>query len=516
MRKNKAVPQQKDFSILALDDDSVMTLTLQSYFEASGYHVDTENDPVSAIERVRSGHYDILLLDFLMTPILGDEVVSRIRAFNKDLYIILLTGHKSMAPPLKTIRELDIQGYYEKSDRFDQLELLIESCAKSITQMRTIRSYRDGLNRILEDLPALYRCDSVQEALQTILQSVLALLPGSDGFAFIDTLHLSARSSLPELPGGSRFFCGAGRYQNALPEGERVYAGFRGGGASARRSGDLLLAALTDDKHEVFGVIGLQADRSSHSDLEQLLEVFARQAGSALCNVLFRTVIKVKNRQLNDAYSAMHENYLEMIDAMRLMVDAKDIYTRGHSDRVSFYAKRIAEKMGRSADYVERVRIAGLFHDIGKLGTDDDILRKPTALTDSEYAEVKTHCVRGERILSSLRAFSEICPIVRSHHERWDGQGYPDGLHGCAIPEEARIINVADSFDAMTSHRIYQKELSLDQAIEQLQKGRGSQFDPAITDVFIEVLRDYPAIQQELAWTFGDNPDQIEANEVQL
>lgn len=146
MRKNKVSAHRKDFSILALDDDQVMTLTLQSYFEASGYHVDTENDPVAAVERVRNGKYDILLLDFLMSPILGDEVVSRIREFNKDIYIILLTGHKSMAPPLKTIRELDIQGYYEKSDRFDQLELLIESCVKSISQMRTshCRNYGTG------------------------------------------------------------------------------------------------------------------------------------------------------------------------------------------------------------------------------------------------------------------------------------------------------------------------------------------------------------------------------------
>ena len=131
MRKSKiAAPAQ--ISILTVDDDPIITSTIQDYFRRSGYDVDIENNPVDAIEKVRNGKYDILLLDFLMTPICGDQVVEEIRKFNKDLFIVLLTGHKSMAPPIKTIRLLDIQGYYEKDDRFDQLELLVESCVKSI------------------------------------------------------------------------------------------------------------------------------------------------------------------------------------------------------------------------------------------------------------------------------------------------------------------------------------------------------------------------------------------------
>ena len=137
MRRSKVVNENK-ISILTLDDDPIITSTIQAYFQRSGYQVDIENDPHAAIERVRTGSYDILLLDFLMTPICGDQVVEEIRKFNEDLYIILLTGHKSMAPPVKTIRQLDIQGYYEKDDRFDQLELLVESCVKSIKQMRTM------------------------------------------------------------------------------------------------------------------------------------------------------------------------------------------------------------------------------------------------------------------------------------------------------------------------------------------------------------------------------------------
>ena len=104
MRKNKIAEERNEFSILTLDDDEVMTLTLQSYFQSAGFHVDVENDPVAAVERIRNGSYDILLLDFLMRPICGDEVVSRVRLFNQDLYIFLLTGHMCLAPPIKTIR----------------------------------------------------------------------------------------------------------------------------------------------------------------------------------------------------------------------------------------------------------------------------------------------------------------------------------------------------------------------------------------------------------------------------
>ena len=185
MRKNRFVAAQNEISILVLDDDKMITLSLQAYFQASGYSVEIENDPNTAIERLKSKHFDILLLDYLMMPICGDEVVSRVRTFDKDLFIIMLTGHKSMVPPIRTIRELDIQGYYEKGNRFDQLELLVESCVKSIRQMRTIRSYRDGLDRIAETSPLIYRLQPLDKLLGTLIESVKTVL-GADSFVFAE------------------------------------------------------------------------------------------------------------------------------------------------------------------------------------------------------------------------------------------------------------------------------------------------------------------------------------------
>ena len=175
-----------------------MTSTVQAYFQRSGYRVDVENDPNRAIERIRNGHYDILLLDFLMTPICGDQVGAQVRQFNQDIFIILLTGHKSMAPPIKTIRALDIQGYYEKSDRFDQLELLVESCAKSIRQMRTIRSYKDGLATIMDSLPQIYDLQSVDNMADGILRTVMSLIPCTSVMLTLD-INSSRESEEPRV-----------------------------------------------------------------------------------------------------------------------------------------------------------------------------------------------------------------------------------------------------------------------------------------------------------------------------
>ena len=152
MRISKRETTLNNFSILTLDDDPIITSTIQAHFQRAGYLCDMEHEPYRAIERVREGTYDILLLDYLMSPICGDQVVEEIRKFNQDIYIILLTGHKSIVPPVQTIRELDIQGYHEKTDSFDQLELLVESCVKSIKQMRTIRKYQEELSAANESL----------------------------------------------------------------------------------------------------------------------------------------------------------------------------------------------------------------------------------------------------------------------------------------------------------------------------------------------------------------------------
>lgn len=179
---------------------------------------------------------------------------------------------------------------------------------------------------------------------------------------------------------------------------------------------------------------------------------------------------------------------LASIEILRRTVDAKDPYTRGHSDRVSKYSVLIGEKLGLSKHELQILKVGGLFHDIGKIGISDNILLKPTKLTDTEYMEIKKHPSIGGHILENSNIFEDIIPIVLYHHERFDGLGYPYKLSGKNIPLIARIVSIADSFDAMTSNRSYRNELPLNIVKLELKKCSGKQFDPNILKVFLNIL----------------------------
>ena len=336
--------EQVKYKIIAVDDEIGIIDSLSVFLKRTDYEFVGITDPVEAIETIKREHFDLMLLDFMMTPLHGDEVVEEIRKFNKELYILLLTGHKDLAPPLETIKRLDIQGYCEKSDKFDQLLLLIESGIKSIKQMQEIKRINDELEE-------------------------------------------------------------------------------------------------TNEK------------------LEQA--------------------------------------YLECVQTLRYTVEAKDTYTRGHSDRVSEFSVLIGKKLGLPEEQLKILRIGGLFHDIGKIGIPDSILQKETKLTDDEYSEIKNHPSIGAHILGAASIFKDIIPIVKHHHERYDGRGYPSGLAGENIPYLARIAAVADTFDAMTSKRSYRDALDLQYVKDEFERCKGTQFDPQIAEVFINILNnDFEKIKE--------------------
>ncbi len=326
---------KKKYRIIAVDDEEGIIDSLSVFLKRTDYEFIGETDPVRAIEKVKQEHFDLMLLDFMMVPLHGDEVVEEIRKFNKELYILLLTGHKDLAPPLETIKRLDIQGYCEKSDKFDQLLLLIESGIKSIKQMQEIK---------------------------------------------------------------------------------RI------------------------------------------------------------------------NEQLAESNEKLEQAYLDMIQTLRYTVEAKDPYTRGHSDRVSEYAVLIGEKIDLSGEQIKTLQVGGLFHDIGKIGIPDSILLKKEKLTNDEYSEIKNHPSIGAHILGSATIFKDIIPIVKHHHERFDGKGYPNGLSGEQIPILARITAIADTFDAMTSKRSYRNALDLEIVKEEIARCSGTQFDPKFAKIFIDIL----------------------------
>ena len=272
MRKNMHINENNKYKIIAVDDEIGILDSLNVFLTKSGYSFVGITDPLEAIERVKQEHFDLMLLDFIMTPIHGDKVVEEIRKFNKNLYILLLTGHRNLAPPLETIRKLDIQGYCEKSDKFDQLLLLIESGIKALSQMYLI-------NQI--------------------------------------------------------------------------------------------------------------------------------------------------NAELERTYGQLEASYMESIETLKNTVEAKDVYTKGHSDIVSAFAVLLGKKLGLSEDDLENLRVGGIFHDVGKIGIPDAILQKNAALTPDEYSEIKNHPSIGAHILSNASIFKDIVPIVKHHHERYDGTRLP-------------------------------------------------------------------------------------------
>jgi putative nucleotidyltransferase with HDIG domain len=182
--------------------------------------------------------------------------------------------------------------------------------------------------------------------------------------------------------------------------------------------------------------------------------------------------------------------YLSTIEALAQAIDAKDHCTHGHIRRVQLYAGRLARELGMTHQECQAIDAAALLHDMGKIGVPEHLLNKPGKLTDAEYEKVKLHAALGADILSSIKFPYPVVPIVRHHHERWDGRGYPDGLSATDIPMGARILSVVDCFDALTTDRPYRSALSDDEAADLLTGERGKSYDPAVVDAFLRVFRE--------------------------
>jgi putative two-component system response regulator len=193
------------------------------------------------------------------------------------------------------------------------------------------------------------------------------------------------------------------------------------------------------------------------------------------------------NQRLSTALTRL-ENTRDVLVALASAIDAKDPVTEHHCDRVAEQATILARNAGLSEAAIEAVTYGAVLHDVGKIGVAEAVLSKPGELTADERAEMQRHAVIGDRILQPLRLGSIVGPIVRGHHERWDGTGYPDGLRGDAIPIGARIVSVVDAHDAMTHDRPYRAALSADEAREELLRSRGTQFDPDVVDLFVAQL----------------------------
>ncbi|MGQ9898012.1 MAG: HD domain-containing phosphohydrolase [Acidobacteriota bacterium] len=206
----------------------------------------------------------------------------------------------------------------------------------------------------------------------------------------------------------------------------------------------------------------------------------------------FNTMAEQIQRYINDLRFAVNENrelFLGTVKALAEAIDGKDPYTRGHSERVKMYSVLMAEHMGLSQEEIEDIRVAALLHDVGKIGIEDRILKKPAALTEEEYAVMKTHPEKGAKIMAEIPQMKKYVPGMYYHHECMDGRGYPIGLKGDQIPLMARIISVADTFDAMTTNRPYQRAMTTEVAVQKIWSFAGTRYDPNVVAALESALK---------------------------
>ncbi|TAN64254.1 HD domain-containing protein [bacterium] len=246
-------------------------------------------------------------------------------------------------------------------------------------------------------------------------------------------------------------------------------------------------------KDEVLGFITINGkftdDLYTPYDI-RVLHVMAQHIAFSLHTHSLLAKLLHKYTENKELYDNMRRIYYDTIHAFATAIDAKDSYTKGHSHRVSAYCTAMSREMHQTLEETEGIRIAGLMHDIGKLAIDKTIINKNSSLTKNEFIELVSHPVVGYEILSKVKFPWKGLPMMtRSHHEKFDGSGYPDGLKSTAISAGARIMALADAFDAMTTDRPYRKKLSFIQAMNELKKCCGTQFDPEVVHSFVSVIR---------------------------
>jgi HD-GYP domain-containing protein (c-di-GMP phosphodiesterase class II) len=361
--------------------------------------------------------------------------------------------------------------------------MLLLNALRKATSPAPATAAWDAMERLLRDLQARERrAEQVRSTLQAIQEGLGADLvfwyPGNSGES------MEIVGDYPVSAEWCRKFADAFLVENPAVESALVQSllkskareGTRGPAsvamAQVSRSKSIWLVALSFDTQRLF----------SQNDAKMLS--------------LTRRML-LTQRQHAKTFGKLKDALFGLISSLTAAIDAKDPYTCGHSERVARIAVRISQQMGMPASFLSDVHLAGLLHDIGKIGIEDSILRKPTRLTEEEFIHIQEHPVTGDRIVSNIKQFEHLRPGVRSHHERYDGRGYPDGLAGEAIPLLARILAVADSCDAMMSSRPYRGAVPTGQIDQIMLAGAGAQWDQRVVDAFMACREELYCICQK-------------------
>ena len=448
--------------ILLVDDNEISLMMTEMILSEMHYDVTTATSGEQAIERLQQEHYDLMLLDIVMDGMSGIETLAKIREIPEisDIRTIFLTSSSHSADITEAIRlgELD----------FIRKPALPEKLYSSIRQALLVQK-KDIILAVDDDelsllsIKSLFgirydvRCASSGEAALAELKRekpnlvMLDLhMPGMDGLEVMEQIRsMEGYEDLPVV------FLTA---DNDADTEAKIFAA----GAIEFLAKPMVMQVALHRIRRILENRHLQA--SLIDEVEQKI----------------RATQESKQRIINFSEQVIH--------ALSGAIDAKDSYTNGHSARVAVYARELARRLGKSAEKIAEIYNVALLHDVGKIGIPNSIINKPGKLNDSEYMTIKGHVMKGYEILKQISEMPGLSVGARWHHERYDGKGYPDGKKGENIPEIARIICVADCYDAMSSDRIYREALPQFMVREEIERNKGTQFDPIIADVMLQMI----------------------------
>ncbi|GBC64068.1 HDIG domain-containing protein [Desulfonema ishimotonii] len=497
--------EQGKEKILFVDDEENLLDIASEYFHARGYHVITAKNGAEALEIFKHHKVDCCLTDINMPEMNGLELAEQIRMIDNTIPVVVMTGYPSLDNTIQTLKN-GVVDFLIKPINLNQMELSIQSVLRErrlfvdnlfLKQEVEKKAQLEKLNRelhskieelqiltkIMEDFTAIRRSADVFQRLVDMTVEIAA----ADGACFYvanssvqEPFRIS--SAIGDLPGvfypenvvGQSLFTlqrvmdvAMGRIEGPLMITEKEDGGRLPAGVGS------FAAVPLSIREKVFGVLTASVRKNGKRITDKTLYYLSFMAHKA--------AYAIENLAL---YENIYENLIATLDALVQAIEARDFYTKKHSKQVTEIAIAIAKQMECCQEDIEILEVAGPLHDIGKIGIPDSILLKPGRLTDAEYKVIKTHPVIGADIVGQLGLWDRERLIIRHHHERFDGTGYPDGLSGEAIPLLARILSVADVFDAMASNRVYRKKMAEQVVMDTIHNGGGTQFDPDVVSAF--------------------------------
>jgi len=473
------------FQVLVVDDEPALREICEEALTGSGYAVGLAADGQEALGKLSGRGYDLVISDLRMPDMNGQDLLGQIRQRHLDVDFLVMTGYGTTETAVDIMRN-GAADYIAKP--FDIKHMLMR--VRSILEQRKARKEQEKLSAVVRmlnlskslgsqlnhvavveefliHLRANFTPDAVCLLMPEMLEQGPTLIQGRV-LESSDVLRLFVTKLCEKILREGRTYL---LDQFTLKQSSFNISYFPQGFPYS------IMAVPLDLPQKRIGVIALLRDEKNRLYCEQdlqLLGVFASHTASSLQN--------------SHLYSRLRALNQDVIRSFAQAVELKDFYTRGHSERVAAYACRLGQALGLGSKELDRLHIAGMLHDIGKIGIPDHILNKPGALTEDEYENMKRHSFMGREILGQVGAMSDVTEIIYHHHERMDGLGYPDGLAGDAVPFMARIICLADSYEAMTSNRAYRQSLPLDKVLYTLDRGAGSQWDKDLTATWMSIV----------------------------